>query len=204
MKFSINKLINSTISILTIKRNKMTTDVQKLQKIYVWTKSEKAGTIVRISEEQADKKWLYFTDGSRINPTLVKEYLIEAKDEDDATKLAESFGNVLGIGANTNINTDKVQQTTRRITDGKSAPTPEVNVMMEMLKKMSTKNQAEMPVLVNIPSSIVYEMLQDQMDLEVEDLNEQIGLLIENQINNLQDQLRSQIKSFIIKYYENE
>ena len=69
---------------------------------------------------------------------------------------------------------------------------------------MSKKNKAEMPVQVNIPSSIVYEMLQDQMDLEAEDLNEQIGLLIENQINNLQDQLRSQIKSFITKYYENE
>jgi len=193
-------LIESTIKILTIKRNKMTTKVKHVHKIYVWTKTEKAGTIVRVSEEQPDKKWLYFEDKTRINPTLIKEYLMEARDEEDAKNLAESFGNVLGIGAVTNETTVKVQPDPQQVQDKKSEP--EFNVMIEMLKKMSKKNQAEMQVFVNIPSPIVYEMLQDQMDLETEDLNEQIGLLIENQINNLQDQLRSQIKSFITKYYE--
>ena len=125
---------------------------------------------------------------------------MEARDEEDAKNLAESFGNVLGIGAVTNETTVKVQPDPQQVQDKKSEP--EFNVMIEMLKKMSKKNQAEMQVFVNIPSPIVYEMLQDQMDLETEDLNEQIGLLIENQINNLQDQLRSQIKSFITKYYE--
>ena len=69
---------------------------------------------------------------------------------------------------------------------------------------MSKKNKASMPVEVHIPSTMVYEMLQDQMDLEPSDLNEQIGLLVENQINNLQEQLREQIQSFISNYYNNE
>ena len=184
----------------------MNTQVEdkKLQ-IYVWTKTEKAGSIVRVAEDQKDKKWLYFEDGTRINPSLIKEYLIEAGTEEEAHSLAASFGNSLGVGVKTNSNpntvTPSVPESTRTTTP---EPVAEINVMMEMLKKMSKKNRAEMPVQVNIPSSVVYEMLQDQMDLDAEDLNEQIGLLIENQINNLQDQLRSQIKSFITKYYENE
>ena len=184
----------------------MNTQVEdkKLQ-IYVWTKTEKAGSIVRVAEDQKDKKWLYFDNGTRINPSLINEYLIKAGTEEEARGLAESFGNSLGIGVKSNTkpnqHTPGESEVTRTTTP---EPVAEVNVMMEMLKKMSKKNRAEMPVQVNIPSNVVYEMLQDQMDLDAEDLNEQIGLLIENQINNLQDQLRSQIKSFITKYYENE
>ncbi len=184
----------------------MNTQVEdkKLQ-IYVWTKTEKAGSIVRVAEDQKDKKWLYFDNGTRINPSLIKEYLIKAGTEEEAKGLAASFGNSLGVGVKTNIEPKIVEPSAPKVANTTTTEqVAEVNVMMEMLKKMSKKNKAEMPVQVNIPSSIVYEMLQDQMDLEAEDLNEQIGLLIENQINNLQDQLRSQIKSFITKYYENE
>lgn len=173
----------------------MNTDVQTIEKIYVWTKSERAGDIVQVSQDQSDLKWIYFTDGSKINASLAGEYLLEANNIEDAKSLASSFNPV---------NNQVPQKAERRITDFKPSPDPEINVMMEMLKKMSIKNQAEMPVLVNIPSSQVYSMLIDQMDLGSNDLNEQIELLIENQINNLQSQLKSQIKTFITNYYKNE
>ena len=73
--------------------------------------------------------------------------------------------------------------------------------MLEMLKKMSKKNTAEMPVSVNMPSQVVYEMLRDEMDLTKKELHENISLLIESQIDSLRDQLKSQIDTFIKNYY---
>lgn len=200
------KILNFLIRKLIKIKNRTMSEVTTEKQIYVWSKTERAGQIVEVSEEQKDEKWLSFTDGTRVNREIVDEMLIGAIDENDAIEISAAFGGV-GAGIQTPPKKDakKSQESTeRRITGGKSAPGPEVNVMMEMLSKMSKKNQAEMPVMVNIPSSQVYEMLKDQMDLEDSDLNEQIGLLIENQINNLQDQLRSQIQSFITNYYTNE
>ena len=108
------------------------------------------------------------------------------------------------MGAKAETAQVKPAQQERRITDGRSAPEPEVNVMMEMLKKISKKNVASMPVNVNIPAKEVYEMLQDQMDLDSDELNQQIGALVESQIDNLREQLKEQIETFITNYYKNE
>ena len=66
--------------------------------------------------------------------------------------------------------------------------------MLEMLRKMSTKNKADMPVSVNIPSKEVYDLLKDQMDTTKKELNSQIGELVESQIDNLREQLKEQIE----------
>ena len=178
---------------------------------YVWTKSERIGEIVQPLEEQKDPKWFKFTDGTQINKSLIKEFLMPARSEREATAYAKDLGLVANVKGPTQTNTTipqtqsaKPQVTERRITDGRSAPQPEVNVMMEMLKKMSRKNRAAMPVEVNIPARAVYHMLQDQMDLESDELNEQIGLLVESQIDNLREQLKEQIVTFISNYYNNE
>jgi hypothetical protein len=204
MKAARLKILNFLIRKLIKIKNRTMSEVTTEKQIYVWSKTERAGQIVEVSEDQKDEKWLSFTDGTRVNRGIVDELLIAAIDENDAIEISATFG---GIGAGVEKKKEKAKPQPKqehKITDDKSAPDPEVNVMMEMLSKMSKKNQAEMPVQVNIPSIQVYEMLKDQMDLEDSDLNEQIGLLIENQINNLQDQLRSQIQSFITNYYTNE
>lgn len=210
------RLVESAIRKLLKIKNKlnMSTEVQTEQKIYVWTKTEEAGKIVTVASEQPDREFLYFEDGSRIKPQFIKEYLIEAKDLEDAKMHASSFGNTLGLNSSKKEKAQEqaphppvgaaTAQNSPVIAEQEAIAPKEVNVMMEMLSKMSKKNQAEMPVIVNLPSSAVYEMLQDQMDLEKEDLNEQIGLLVENQINNLQEQLRQQIQTFISNYYNNE
>lgn len=190
-------------------KNSMSTQVKdKQQEIwYVWTKSERVGDIVQPAEVQDDAKWLKFTDGTQINKSIIKEFLMSAKSEQEA-KVYSLDLNPIGSSVNTSAKPAQVQpgapKQERRITDGKSAPTPEVNVMMEMLKKISKKNKAAMPVEVNIPAKEVYEMLQDQMDMEAAELNEQIGLLVESQIDNLREQLKEQIETFISNYYTNE
>ena len=196
------KILNFLIRKLIKIKNRTMSEVTTEKQIYVWSKTERAGQIVEVSEEQKDEKWLSFTDGTRVNREIVDEMLIGANNENDAIEISAAFGGI-GEGIENKKASPQPKQE-RKITDGKSEPDSTVNVMMEMLSKMSKKNRAEMPVQVNIPSIQVYEMLKDQMDLEDSDLNEQIGLLIENQINNLQDQLRSQIQSFITNYYTNE
>lgn len=190
-------------------KNSMSTEVKDKQEEiwYVWTKSERVGDIVQPAETQDDAKWLKFTDGTKINKSLVGEFLFTAKSEREASNYSKDLGGLGNVNNKAPVklnkpNTDTKQE--RRITDGKSAPTPEVNVMMEMLKKISKKNKAAMPVEVNIPAKEVYQMLQDQMDLEAEELNSQIGLLVESQIDNLREQLKEQIETFISNYYTNE
>lgn len=171
----------------------MTTNAEK---IYVWSKTDHAGKIVVVSEAQPDPKWLYFTDGSRIAADLVNDLLLLAPNQ----KEAETMSIAISAGANgTPIPQPKPVEVASVTTS--VAPEPG-SVMLEMLAKMSKKNTADMQVKVNIPTPAVYEMLLNEMDLERGDLNEQIGLLIENQINNLQEQLRQQISNFIINYYK--
>ena len=54
---------------------------------------------------------------------------------------------------------------------------------------------------INIPSKEVYDLFKDQMDITNKDLNSQIGLLVESQIDNLREQLKEQIESFVENYY---
>jgi hypothetical protein len=77
----------------------------------------------------------------------------------------------------------------------------ELNVMLEMLKKISAKNTITMPLELNVPSKEVYDLFKDQMDITKADLNEQILLLVQSQIDNLQEQLKPQAEEFIKNYY---
>lgn len=175
-----------------------TQETQEAQVYYVWGKTERAGDIVQEDTAVNDPKWMNFTDGTRCNRELIDEMLLRTSSEEEAQNLAISFNPNKAIISGTPNSTPNQE---RKVTNTKSAPEPEVNVMMEMLKKMSAKNKAKMPVQVNIPSKQVYDLLKDQMDITKKDLNEQIGLLVESQIDSLRDQLKEQIESFIKDYY---
>lgn len=179
-----------------IMENQQETELQEAQAYYVWGKSERAGDIVIEDESKSDSKWMVFTDGTKCNKGLVDEYLLKTGSEEEAKSLASSFNPI----KSQNITADLSNQI-ESTPNPAPAQTAEVNVMMEMLKKMSAKNKAKMPVQVNIPSRQVYDLLKDQMDITKKDLNEQIGLLVESQIDSLRDQLKEQIESFIKDYY---
>lgn len=168
--------------------------------IFIWTKTERAGQVVTEDVEKVDRQWLYFTDGTRINKTLINEYTLRASTLDEAKRLAEPLGLTMMQKGPTQPNV-KAEKTKAKVVEAHSEPNVETNVMLEMLKKMSKKNTADMPVSVNIPSKSVYKMLKDEMDLTEDDLHENISLLIESQIDNLRDQLKSQIETFIKSYY---
>ena len=163
------------------------------KQFYVWIKSERIGQIVEVAETQNDPSWITFTDGTKCNSKLAGEYLLPASSEDQANMIAKDFG-----GITTYIDpTDATPVRPRRDAE----PVQEINVMIEMLKKMSTKNKADLPIKVNLPSKEVYSLLKDQMDITKKDLNSQIAALVENQIDNLRDELKEQIETFINNYY---
>lgn len=182
-------------------------EVKQEEVYYVWSKTERVGDIVQVDNEARDPKWIVFTDGTKINPSLVNEMLLPASSLEQAENISKDFG---GIGNLSKPKTNKADVATAPIAPSTTIETPkvietpkeEINVMMEMLRKMSKKNVAKMTVGVNIPSTQVYELLKDQMDLESEDLNEQIGLLVESQINNMKENLKEQITNFITNYYK--
>ena len=175
---------------------------------YVWIKSERIGQIVEVAEVQDDKAWLKFTDGTQCNSQITNEYLLPASSEDQANMIAKDFG---GLTTYTNQPTEAATPVRPRrdieIVDAtpvrprRDIENEEVNVMREMLKKMSTKNKAAMPISVNIPSKEIYALLKDQMDITKKDLNSQIIALVEDQIDNQRITLKEQIESFINSYY---
>jgi hypothetical protein len=182
-----------------LNRNKMT-EVKQDETYYVWIKTERLGDIVQVDTSKSEANWINFTDGTRINPSLIKEMLLPASTLEQAQSISKDFG---GIGNTTSPKPEVIAAPkavpVQVVEENQPA---EINVMMEMLRKMSKKNIAEMTVGVNIPSAKVYELLQDQMDLDAEDLNEQIGLLVESQINNMKENLKEQITNFITNYYK--
>lgn len=167
--------------------------------IFVWNKTEKAGTIVTEDPTKSDANFIAFTDGSRCARNLLSEMLFQAKSEEDANMLALDLNPAAATLKTSNVNTNtEVKVIKSKVEEIQPA---EINVMMEMLRKMSAKNHANMPVKVNIPSTEVYDLFKDQMDITKKDLNNQIGLLVESQIDNLREQLKEQIESFIKNYY---
>jgi hypothetical protein len=181
-------------------KNKNMATTETKPKIYVWHKTERAGDTVTVN--QTDGDFTIFTDGTRCRTSLINEMLIEAKSEANALDLAQpflSFNKDSGPGGPKE--TKAIQEIEEVNPSKDTQPTAEVNVMLEMLKKISAKNTITMPLELNIPSNEVYDLFKDQMDITKADLNEQILALILSQINNLQEQLKPQAEEFIKNYY---
>ena len=167
------------------------TKEQVKPKIYVWVKTERAGDTVTV--EGTEGQFTTFTDGTKCATALIGEMLMEARDEANAASLAKSF-NIATI--------TEPQAAAEPVVETKTTqPNGEINVMLEMLKKISAKNTITMPLELNVPSKDVYDLFKDQMDITKADLNEQILLLVQSQIDNLQEQLKPQAEEFIKNYY---
>lgn len=198
------------MKILQRLKNKFMSKEQKTgnRQFYVWIKSERVGQIVEVAELQDDVAWLKFTDGTQCNSQITNEYLLPASSEDQANMIARDFG---GITTFTNQATEDATPVRPRrdlepvdatpVRPRRDPENEEANVMREMLRKMSTKNKADMPIKINIPSKEIYALLKDQMDITKKDLNSQIIALVEDQIDNQRDSLKEQVETFITNYY---
>tara|TARA_R110000796_G_scaffold30819_11_gene82087 strand:+ start:3994 stop:4536 length:543 start_codon:yes stop_codon:yes gene_type:complete len=156
---------------------------------YQWVKGEHFGSIVIKAENQKDDKWLYFEDGSRINPELVDEFLLKIERPNQIFDVSQ-------VGINpTATPTPTVTET----------PTPidEPTIMGKLIMKMSKKNVVNVPVQINIniPTGDLYNMLSGGM--EEEDLNEEIlaVALQQIEINNLQAYIKENVSQFLKEYY---
>ena len=163
---------------------------QTKPKMYVWARTERAGDIVTV--DGVEGIFTTFTDGTKCATALIGEMLMEARDEQNAKNIARDF----------NVTIKEPQRDPEPVVETKTTqPTGEVNVMLEMLKKISAKNTISMPLELNIPSREVYDLFRDQMDITKEELNNQILDLVLSQIDNLQEQLKPQAEEFIKTYY---
>jgi hypothetical protein len=167
---------------------------EKKMKRYQWIKSERIGDVVEVSTEQPDNKWLYFSDGTRINPSLVKEFLTEVAHDNQIMQFPDLEAPAQPIAK------PVISQTVAPTTP--TAPQP--SAMGNMIMKMSKKNVVGVPVdmNVNIPSPALYAMLLENM--EEADLKEEImGVaLAQIEIDKLQEYVKEQITNFLNTYYE--
>ncbi len=164
---------------------------QTKPKMYVWSKTERAGDIVTVDTTEGD--FTIFTDGTRINTSLMSEFLMEAMNDKQAAALAQPF-----VVVEESKGLSEIKEPQR---DPDPVETGTVNVMLEMLRKISAKNTLTMPIELNLPSAEVYSLFKDQMDITEEELNDHILELVLSQIDNLQEQLKPQAKEFINDYY---
>ena len=162
----------------------------KIQK-YQWIKSERMTEVVQVAEVQPDDKWLYFTDGTRINNSLVGEFLMEVPE----TTI---------VGNEMSAIQAQVVTPSQKISDVVSVPEPpEPSIMGKMIMKMSKKNVVNVPIQINIniPTPSIYTMLSDGM--EKEDLNNEIMEVVLQQIeiNKLREYINENVSSFLTDYY---
>ena len=171
---------------------------EKQKLMYQWIKGDDFGKVVTVAENQKDGKWLYFEDGTRINPSLVQEYLMQVENEREVLKVTEPTTPAVAAPR------DNVQvETTSTQSQVDAIPSKEPTVMGKMIMKMSKKNVVNVPlqINVNIPTPALYAMLSEGM--EEEDLNEEIMevALQQIEINNLTEYLKENISTFLSEYY---
>jgi len=180
---------------------------EKDANIYVWQKSERIGKIV--VEQETKDGWLYFTDGSRINPKLVDEFLSRATSMEEAegiAKILSPVGSVAQAGAedtqNVNNQTTVETMTEKPKVETKTTFDPD-DLMVGILEKLSKRNKTRFNINVNvsIPSKTIFKALQ--ADTEEEELRRGLVKLVKKQINNIEEQLNKEVETFIQnQYYE--
>jgi hypothetical protein len=165
---------------------------------YQWIKSERIGDVVEVAENQPDAKWLHFTDGSRINPSILGEYMTEVAHDNQIMNFPD-----LNIPQTDVIQPETPAVNTNTTSQSVSSQTPAPSPMAAMIVKMSKKNLVEVPVAINIniPTPELYAMLAANM--EDEDLKDEImGVaLAQIEINKLQEYIKEQIINFLNTYY---
>lgn len=178
----------------------MSIETQVKERILVWAKTEKAGTVVTVDKTEGD--FTHFTDGSKVFSNILNEdFFIDAKDMEDAKRIAAPFLNIQAQEQAPTTATNTSSPVEQPNTQSNRGVNDDSYVMLEMLKKISAKNTISMPLELNVPSKEVYELFKDQMDITKADLNEHILELVLSQIDNLQAQLKPQAEEFIKTYY---
>tara|TARA_R110000772_G_scaffold55472_18_gene126624 strand:+ start:4349 stop:4882 length:534 start_codon:yes stop_codon:yes gene_type:complete len=166
---------------------------EKQEKKYQWIKGERTTEVVQVASDQQDGKWLYFTDGTRINPNLINEFLMEVP-------LSASVGLQAPV---TQVN--PVNQPVITVENVPQVVVKEPSIMGKMIMKMSKKNVVNVPIQINIniPTPQLYAMLSDGM--EEDDLNEEIMAVVSEQIeiNKLKEYINESVLKSIAEYYSN-
>ena len=180
---------------------------EKDANIYVWQKSERIGKIV--VEQETKDGWLYFTDGSRINPKLVDEFLSRATSMEEAESISKILSPVGSVAQAGTEDPQKInnQTTVETITEKPKVETKTTfdpdDLMVGILEKLSKKNKTRFNINVNvsIPSKTIFKALQ--ADTEEDELRRGLVKLVKKQINNIEEQLNKEVETFIQnQYYE--
>ena len=155
-------------------------EVKKLQ----WIKGDKLGKVETVLKE--DPEWIDFESGSRINATLLNEFMVDVTNE----------GNLLDdINLEPSNNKKRPQQNEINNTDNKNADRLK-NPIMSLLDTMdkTDTHSLDISVPISIPTKDLYKVLSNSFG------DDKVKFALMNYIN---DQLDSkQIKNLLNKSVE--
>ena len=168
------------------------------ENIYVWQKSERIGKIV--VEKETKDGWLYFTDGSRINPKLKSEFLSQATSMEDAESISKILSPAgLAMPPGMEVKNEAKEPVKEKVMSNFDPD----EIMVSVLEKLSKKNRTKFDISlsVSIPSKTIVKALE--LDVEEDELRRGLVKLVKKQINNIESQLNNEVDNFIQKqYYE--
>ena len=172
------------------------------ENIYVWHKSERIGKIV--VEKETKDGWTYFTDGSRINPKLKKEFLSQATSMEDAEGISKILSPAgLNVAPKMKVEEPKKEVQKKEVQKSEMNVFDPDEIMVNVLEKLSKKNRTKFDISLNvsIPSKTIVKALE--LDVEEDELRRGLVKLVKKQINNIESQLNEEVENFIQnKYYE--
>ena len=172
------------------------------ENIYVWQKSERIGKIV--VEKETKDGWLYFTDGSRINPKLKEEFLSQATSMEDAESISKILSPAgLAMPPGMEVKNEPKVEAKKPVKEKVMSNFDPDEIMVSVLEKLSKKNRTKFDISlsVSIPSKTIVKALE--LDVEEDELRRGLVKLVKKQINNIESQLNSEVENFIQKqYYE--
>lgn len=160
----------------------------------MWIKSDKIGDRVEIKD--FEDQWINFTDGSRIDSSLASEYLAPSTPgvnlgSNNHAKIVKAIE--AGLDESITVTSKPIKEEPKEIVDP----------LVSMLKTLSKKNTANFPleISVNIPSEAMFAVMT--AEVEEQDLKDAIAKMILSQISidRVQEEIKSNVNTFINKYY---
>ncbi len=153
---------------------------------YQWIKGDKVGSVESYSSH--DNEWVYFASGSRINASLISEYMMQVSSD---TPLDLS------------ITKQDIRSTPKQSTSIVSKKQDEFNPVKSLLKQAAkTKHHFTYTFDADIPKQQVYNLIQDSFETKIDDLLVDMVMSTLNK-NELYDSVKIQLKEQILKIYNN-
>jgi hypothetical protein len=149
---------------------------------YQWIKGDKVGTVEHYSSH--DTEWVYFRSGGRINVNVLPEFMLPAEGD---------------TPMDISITKSKPEPRQREIIQNQKK---EDNGPVKALLNQATKEKLQFSYRfdLDIPKATVYNLIKESFEVDVDSIVVDM-LMLHIDKNELHKQVKEQVKTQILKFY---